>query len=584
MTNPFYVDESSPWFSEEAGWPPEVPKNHDFEKITMGEALDRAAKENPDNHVMWFLETYMTFADFNDKVNRFAAAIHGLGLRKGDVLALMLPNSFQYAIGYYACARVGVIVTGVNPTYKAGEVKHQMKLTGAKAIVVLDVLYKDAIEPIIRDTSIEHLIVTNVTDLAAISGFKRWLGKRLGKIPTAPAPKGALQFTDLLKTDPKLPDVDVSADDVHTYIMTGGTTGVPKAAVLTHFNCVSNAMQSRLWLHKMEVGTASIGVIPVFHSFAMTCVMNICALHGGMMILFPRPPKDADLVDTIMRITPPQGCLYPGAEVLFKRLGEWPEIKNFDLSGKIVLCVSGAGPLHRPVQEKFEEATGARLVEGYGLSETSPVVSAGPFWGNRKIGTIGLPFTGTEWRIVDSGDATKQLPFDEAGEIAVAGPQVMKEYLNNPNETAETIVEMDGKRWLLTGDIGRMDPQGRITIEDRKKQLIKFKGYSVYPTEIETMVMEHPAVNEVAVAGIPHEKFGEVIKAWIVLNLDKKGQIEPEEIIAWAKQNFTHYKVPYSVQFIDELPKTLVGKVLRRVLQEADPAFQAAKQKQESKS
>jgi long-chain acyl-CoA synthetase len=578
MSYPYFVPEDRPWFSDEAGWPAEVPRNHDFEKLTLGQALERTVNEFPDYKAMWFLDTYMTFAEFNDNVNRFATALANLGLVKGDVVALMLPNSFQYVIGYYACGKLGLIVTGVNPTYKAGEVKHQLKLTGAKALVVLDVLYPEAIASIIDDTAVKHLIVTNVTDLVDLSGFKRFLGKLLKKIPHAPAPAGALKFTDMIKTAPNVPQVDVTADDILTYIMTGGTTGVPKAAVLSHFNIVSNAQQSRFWLHKMAPGVAAIGVIPVFHSFAMTCVMNICALHGGMMILFPRPPAEQDLIDTVMRIAPEQGCMYPGAEVLFKRLSEWEKIGEYDLAGKLLLCVSGAGPLHRPVQERFEKATGARLVEGYGLSESSPVVSAGPFWGNRKIGTIGLPFTGTEWRIVDAGDPNKITPQGEAGEIAVAGPQVMIGYLHNDQETAETIIDADGKKWLLTGDIGRMDEYGRITIEDRKKQLIKYKGYSVYPSEIETMIMEHPAVNEAAVAGIPHEKFGEIIKAWVVLNHDKS--ITPAEMIAWAKENFTHYKVPYAIEFIDELPKSLVGKVMRRHLQEADPDFIAAKKKQ----
>jgi long-chain acyl-CoA synthetase len=574
MTNPYFVDESRPWFSREAGWPDEVPKNAEFENVTLGEMLERTVRQHPNQNAIWFLDTYMTFAKLNDCVNRLATALTGLGLKKGDVLALMLPNSFQYVIGYYACMKLGVIVTGVNPTYKPGEVKHQLKLTGAKAIIALDVLYEQTLASIVADTQIKHVIVTNVTDLAALSPFKRWLGKKLKKIPFAPAPAGSLQLKKLLATPPNLPKVDVRADDIATYIMTGGTTGVPKAAVLSHFNCVSNAFQSRLWLYKVQPGAAPIGVLPLFHSFAMTCVMNIAVSFGGMMMLFPRPPKEEDLIKTVMRIGPPQGSFYVGAEVLFQRLAEWPEIKNYDLTGKISLCVSGAGPLHRPVQDKFEAVTGARLVEGYGLSESSPVVSAGPFWGNRKIGTIGLPFTGTEWKIVDAAAPEKELPCGEKGEIAVAGPQVMVGYLHNPDETAETIVTLaDGKRWLLTGDIGRMDEHGRITIEDRKKQLIKVRGYSVFPTEIETMLLGHQAVLEVAVAGLPDPEAGEIIKAWVVLRPEFKDKIKPEEMLAWAKQNFTHYKVPRYIDFINELPKTLVGKVLRRELQEADPIY-----------
>jgi long-chain acyl-CoA synthetase len=578
MNNPYYVDESRPWFGKEAGWPDEVPRNVDFEKVTLGEMLERTARSFPNNKAIWFLDSTMTFAELNDRVNRFATALAKLGLKKGDVLALMLPNSFQYVVSYYAAAKLGVIITGVNPTYKPGEVRHQLQMTGAKAIVVLDVLYEETIAPIAAETAIKTVIVTNIADLTSFSGFKKWLGKKLKKIPAAPAPAGSLRYADLVKTPPALPNNKVVADDIAVYIMTGGTTGVPKAAVLSHFNCVSNCVQSRLWLYKTTPGASPIGVLPLFHSFAMTCVMNIAVSFGGMMMLFPRPPKEKELVETIMRVGPPEGSFYVGAEVLFQRLAEWPEIKNYDLTGKISLCVSGAGPLHRPVQEKFEAVTGARLVEGYGLSESSPVVSAGPFWGNRKIGTIGLPFPGTEWKIVDPTDANKEMPQGEPGELAVAGPQVMVGYLNNPDESAETIVTLaDGKRWLLTGDIGRMDACGRVNIEDRKKQLIKVRGYSVFPTEIETMLLGHEAALEVAVAGLPDPEAGEIIKAWIVLRPEFKGKVTPEAIVEWAKKNFTHYKVPRYVEFVDDLPKTMVGKVLRRVLQENDPIYQKYK-------
>ena len=576
MAEPFFVDESKPWFSEEAGWPAEVPKNAEFERATLGEMLDRTAAAYPEGNAIWFLDTTMTFRALKENVDRFATGLAGLGLQKGDVVALILPNSFQYVIGYYACARLGLIVTGVNPTYKPGEVKHQLELTGAKAVVVLDALYEPTLAPIVKDTPVEHVIVTNIVDLAALSGFKKWLGKKLGKIPSAPLPPDAHTFSSLLRAPAAPPQADVHADDVATYIMTGGTTGVPKAAVLSHFNCVSNATQSRLWLWKIEPGTASVGVLPLFHSFAMTCVMNICVSFGGMMMLFPKPPKTKELVESILALSPPQGSLFAGAEVLFQRMAEWPEMKNYDLTGKLELCVSGAGPLHRPVQEAFEKNTGGRLVEGYGLSESSPVVSAGPFWGNRKIGVIGLPFTGTEWKIVDAADPTIEKAQGESGEIAVAGPQVMQRYLNAPEETAETIVDLgDGKRWLLTGDIGTMDPEGRISIHDRKKQLIKYRGYSVFPTEVETNLMAHEAISETAVAGLPDEEAGEIVKAWCVLKPGYEGQVSEEDIITWAKENYTHYKVPRHVEFIDELPKSLVGKVLRRVLQEADPIYKA---------
>jgi long-chain acyl-CoA synthetase len=579
MGNPYYVDESRPWFSEEAGWPAEVPRNHEFPELTLGDMLRQSARTHADHKAMWFLGASMTFRELDQHVDRLATAFARLGLQKGDVVAMLLPNSFQYVISYYACARAGLIASGCNPTYKPGEILHQLKMTQAKALVVLDALYAPIVKPIIGETCIRHVIATNVTDLAGLSFLKRQLGLWLKKIPTGEVPADALRFSDLLKTPPDPPKVEVKASDVATYIMTGGTTGVPKAAVLSHHNCVSNAIQSGLWLYKVQPGAMNVGVLPLFHSFAMTCVMNISVLKGCMMLLFPKPPAMDELCQRISELGPPQGTAFCGAEILFKKLAEFPEVKQYDLSGKLQLCVSGAGPLHRPVQEKFESVTGARLVEGYGLTESSPVVSAGPFWGNRKLGCIGLPFPGTEWRIVDSTDPAKELPQGESGEIAVAGPQVMVGYLDRPEDTAETIVEMDGKRWLLTGDIGMMDPQGRITINDRKKQLIKFKGYSVFPSEVETLMMGHAAVSEVAVAGLPDAECNEVIKAWVVLKPEARGTITEGQLLDWSKENLTHYKVPRHIEFREDLPKSLVGKVLRRELQEADPIWLAARKK-----
>jgi long-chain acyl-CoA synthetase len=319
----------------------------------------------------------------------------------------------------------------------------------------------------------------------------------------------------------------------------------------------------------------------------MTTVMNAAIRYGGWMMLFPRPPEQEILVQKIIELTPEVGAIYCGAEILFKKLTDFitvPENKERygkDLSGKLTLCVSGAGPLHRPIQEAFEEATGARLSEGYGLTEATPVVSCGSFWGERKIGTIGLPFPGTDWRIVDKTDHTKKLGTGEeqVGELAIAGPQVMKEYLNRPEESAECLVEMDGKRWLLTGDIGFMDEHGRVTIRDRKKQLIKYKGYSVFPKEVEELVGGHDAVDEVAVAGLPDKEAGEVIKAWVALRAARKDSITEDELLAWCKDNMTHYKVPRFIEFIDEVPKSPIGKVLRRELQEADPIWIEAQKK-----
>ncbi|MFH1434310.1 MAG: AMP-binding protein [Pseudomonadota bacterium] len=578
--NKYHVDEKSPWFTKEAGWPEEVPKNMDFPKLTLGEMLQETADRHPDNKAIWFLDTYVTYKELNDHVNAFATSLHNLGFKKGDVLSLMLPNSIQYVVSYYAAARIGVIASGINPTYKPAEVLHQLKTVGSKGLIFLDALYEEQIAPIIDKSPVKTLIATNVVDLVKISGLKKFLGKLLGKIPTGNVPASSLQYLELLNIKPDVPRVDVDCEDTATYIMTGGTTGTPKAAVLTHHNCVSNVLQSSAWIYKVKENAAMVGVLPLFHSFAMTCVMNISIRKGGWMMLFARPPQVKELAETIIRIGPKEATYYVGAEILFKRMADFmedPENKEKykDLAGVIDLCVSGAGPLHRPVQEAFEKHTGGRLVEGYGLTETSPVVCAGPFWGNRKTGSIGLPFPGTDWRIVDMTDYKKTLGFgkDNVGEIAVAGPQVMKGYLNRDEETADTVVEMDGKRWCLTGDLGYMDEQGSIYISDRKKQLIKYKGYSVFPKEVEELVGNHESVSEVAVAGLPDKEAGEIIKAWVVLKDSFKGKIKEDEMLAWCRDNMTHYKVPKFIEFRDEVPKSLIGKVLRRELQEADPIY-----------
>ncbi len=584
--NLFHVDEKKPWFKPDAGWPDEVPKQLEIEHDTLHDMLSKAVEKFGDARAMWFapLDSTMSYKELKDAVDRVATGLHRKGVKKGDVVAMMLPNSFQYVVGYYACARIGAIVSGVNPTYKSGEILHQLKTTNAKALIVLDALYEGQVAPIFEKSPCQLLVATNIVDLVKGNGLKKFLGKLMGKIPTGAVPGSAVPFLDLMASPPEPPQVQVTGGDVATYIMTGGTTGVPKAAVLTHFNCVNNAKQCQLWLYKSLAGGANVGILPLFHSFAMTAVMNSTIRYGGWMMLWPRPPEQDVLVSKLIEIAPEQGYIYCGAEILFKKLADFMEDPankekyGARLAGKLGLCISGAGPLHRPVQEAFERITDARLGEGYGLTEATPVVSAQPFWGERKIGTIGLPFPGTDWRIVDKDHPEKDLGMgeDAVGELAVAGPQVMKGYLNRPEETAQTIVEMDGKRWLLTGDIGCMDEHGRVTIQDRKKQLIKYKGYSVFPKEVEELVGGHDAVSEVAVAGLPDKEAGEVIKAWVVLRPERKGSITQDELLAWCKENMTHYKVPRHIAFIDEIPKSPIGKVLRRELQEADPIWKEA--------
>lgn len=564
-----------PWLTTEAGWPEQVPREYDFPRITLYEMLSRSADLHGEMPAVWFLNTFMTYRELLAHVDALAAGLHAMGLKKGEVVALLLPSCFQYVISYYACAKLGVIVTGVNPTYKPGEVLHQLKLTGARAIIILDALYESLLAPTAGVHDIDHVVATSVVDMVKLSPFKKWLGKTLKKIPTGPVPADAIDYLELMSSSGEYVAPEVSSDDIATYIMTGGTTGVPKAAILTHFNCVSNAIQVGLWVWVKDPGACMVGVLPLFHSFGMSAVMN-AALHSGMwMMLFPKPPDTTDLVKTICRVAPDNQTYYPGAEVLFQNIAGIKDIEKYPLNTKLRGCISGAGPLHRHVKTEFEQVTNAILLEGYGLSEASPVVSAGPLSDVDTTGTIGIPLTGIEWRIVDMETGEREVQQGESGELVVTGPTVMAGYLNDPDETAVTVREINSKKWLYTGDIGFMDAHGRVTLNDRKKLLIKVKGYSVFPTEVEQFMVQNQSIYEVAVAGLPDEETGEAIKAWVTLKETDKGRITEDQLKAWCRENITHYKVPKYIEFIDEIPKTLVGKVMRRELQESDPIYLA---------
>jgi long-chain acyl-CoA synthetase len=588
MTQEWKVNEEKAWFK--TYWPDQVPKDLDFEELTLGEFFEGQKAKYGDKNLMWFLETWMTYDEAGKYIDSLATALYDLGLRQGDCVAFLLPNSFQYVISYFACAKLGVIATGINPTYKPMEVLHHIEISHPKALIILDGLYEDLIEPIIEKTNVEFIISTNLVDMASgLSGFIKFLGKLIGKIPKGDVDfEPTYDFMELVKTKPKLPKISFDpTEQTATYIMTGGTTGVPKATNLTHFNVVSNAIQCVNWLGGEAPGIADVGVLPLFHSFGMTAVMNACIGLGGWMMLFPVPPETEELVETIDELPAPNGVAYVGAEILFKRLAEFSDLHEYDIMGKIEKCISGAGPLHAPVQEKFQKNTGATIVEGYGLSEASPVVSAGSLFEPSPLGNIGMPIPGTDWAIFDAsasdlsdGPIADGLPGskygeEHTGEICVCGPQVMKEYLEQPEETEKTLQKWDGRIWLRTGDIGFMSEDGLITIRDRKKQLIKMAGHSVFPKEVEEFLMKNEAVNEAAVAGLPDPegKVGEIIKAWVALEPEYRGKITESELKEWAGENMTKWKVPTEIEFIPEVPKNVLGKVQRRQLQEADPLY-----------
>ncbi|TFF84520.1 MAG: hypothetical protein EU552_00395 [Promethearchaeota archaeon] len=585
----WHVDEKKAWFHK--WWPEGVPFNIEFPEISLGDFFEEQRKKYGDEKIMWFLESWMTYEEAGKAIDSFGTALHNLGIKQGDVIALLLPNSFQYVIAFYAAAKIGAIPTGINPTYKPLEVLHHLEITGAKSLVTLDALYGELVKPIVDKTDIELVIYTNIADLASgLSGAIKFIGKLIGKIPKGKVDfKPSFNFVELLETTPNLPQVNFDpTSHPATYIMTGGTTGVPKATVLTHFNLVSNVKQCVAILGGEQPGLGDIGALPLFHSFAMTAVMNVAIGMGGWMMLFPRPPPTEEFLKELNDIEAPKGFAYTGAEILFKRIADFPHLDKFPgIMGKLKLNISGAGPLHAPVRDAFEKNTGGRIVEGYGLSEATPVVSAGNLFGESPIGTIGMALPGTDWGIWDaaaptleSGPIANGLPGSKygeeyTGELCVNGPQVMKEYLNQPEETAQTLQKWDGRIWLRTGDIGFMNDDGTVALRDRKKQLIKVAGHSVFPTEVETMLMKNEAVNEAAVAGLPDPegKVGEITKAWVALKPEYKGKITEEELIAWTEENMTKWKCPALIEFIDEVPKNVLGKVQRRILQEADPLY-----------
>ncbi len=570
-------------------WPDQVPKCLDYPDFSLAGLLKQTASEYPSRPAVIFLDTVTTYGRLWEMVQRLANGLASLGLKKGDICALMLPNSTQFIVSYYACQLLGVTITAINPTYKAYEIQHQLTDSGARALIVLDAVFEEARKGLIG-TEVEVVIGTNIVDLCRFSMLKRLMGKALGKIPSGRFPGDVIKLTKILQAHPHPPRIEIDPiNDTAVLQYTGGTTGLPKGAMLTHRNVVANALQCQAILWQQKPGMGFIVVLPLFHSYAMTANMNAAIRIGAFQLLFPRPPADlTDLFKAIERFSPKEGYIMPGVSLLFDKINNHPRAQEFDLTS-LMMAVSGAGPLPLEVQNRFEELTGSIIIEGYGLSEAAPVTHANPLDRDlRKVGTIGLPLPDTDVKIVDPQTGTKVLspmPFavsktggltpeqtDEAdaytGELIVKGPQVMKGYRNRPHETASAV--RDG--WLFTGDIACMDSEGFTIIRDRAKDMIKCKGYPVFPAEVEDLLHRHPDIRNAAVIGIPHPKVGEVGKAFVVLEPERRGKTSAEDILAWARDKMTEYKIPRMIEFRDDLPVTMIGKVLRRVLKEEEEA------------
>ncbi len=545
-----------------------VPASLTYPDSTLGNVLARTAEKFPGHTALLFYGRKISYAELDKLANRFAHALTGLGVEKGDRVALMLPNIPQMVIAYYGTLRTGAIAVPTNPLYHEHELEVQLKDSGAETLVAVDMFYP-VISHVWPKTGVKHLILCGIKDylpfpLNLLYPIKARVDKQWVNIQRTPPIYDFKKLIEHAATTPV--DTAVSPDDTALLQYTGGTTGVPKGAILTHRNLVVNAAQSRAWLTLQNEGEERIlSVIPFFHVYGMTIAMNLGMLIGAELILLPK----FHTKEVLQLINKHRPTIFPGIQAMYLAIGNYPEIHKYDLTS-IKAAISGAGPLMREVQDRFEHLTKARIVEGYGLSEASPVTHANPIFGKRKLGTIGLPWPDVEAKIVDIETRNKTLPGGKAGELVVRGPQVMKGYWNKPEETAQTL--RDG--WLHTGDIAIMDEDGYFTIVDRIKDMIKTVGENVYPREVEEVLFTHPKVKDAVVIGIPQEFLGEKIKAYIVL---KEGETAAAgEIIQYCRDKLSKFKVPKEIEFRDQLPKTLVGKVLRRVLR--DEEMKKAKQ------
>jgi long-chain acyl-CoA synthetase len=550
-----------PWFKF---WPDGVPRNLDYPEASLGDLLKRTAEKYPDKIATVYFDKPITYRELNAASDKFATALDALGVKKGDKVALYLPNIPAFIIAYYGILKIGAIETAISPLYKEREVEHQLNDSEAETIVALDVLYANVLEKVLNKTKVKRVIITSLKDY--MPKMLAFMGSLLKKIPSYKVESGPniFLFQELLnKYPPNPPKVEINPrEDLAGLQYTGGTTGTSKGAMLTHMNLVSNAVACAAWLRGTEGEETFLTVLPLFHIYGMTTGMNAPIFMAGKMVVLPK----FDIESTLKAIDKHRVTAFCGAPTMYSVLLAHPTMSKYNLKS-VRFCISGSAPLPPEVQKNWMEKTSGVLVEGYGLTESSPVTHCNPLDRSLKtvkVGSIGLPWPDTDARIVDMETGTSELPTGEIGELVVKGPQVMKGYWNMAEESASVL--RDG--WLYTGDVGKMDEEGYFYITDRKKDLIKYKGYSVYPREIEDVLYEHPAVKLCAVVGKPDPVASEIPKAFVVLKDGAKAT--EEEIKKFVNEKVAPYKAIRELEFRKELPMTLVGKVLRRVLQEEE--------------
>ena len=556
-------------------YPPEVPTTLDYREIPLQQYLTEVAERTPDNVAIYFMGKEIRFKELQQYAYQFANYLKTLGLQKGDRIAIMLPNTPQAVISFFGAMYAGCTVVMTNPLYTEREVAYQLKDSGAKLIVTLDILYPRIMKAW-KQTDLQHIVVTGIKDFLPFpkNVVYPFMQKKEYGFKVSVAHQGSNHlFSEVLRTSEATPPPnDPTFDFDHDLALlqyTGGTTGFPKGVMLTHRNIVSNVQACSVWTTDQRIPVEErepdvvLGVLPFFHVYGMTTVLALSVMMGFKMLLVPK----FDATEMLKTIDKHRPTLFPGAPTIYIGILNHPDIQKYDLSS-IKACISGSAPLPVEVQEQFEAITGGKLVEGYGLTESSPVTHSNFIWYDKRVkGSIGVPWPDTDAAIMDTTTMT-EMPIGEVGELCVRGPQVMKGYWNRPEETAQTL--RDG--WLLTGDMGYMDEEGYFFVVDRKKDIIIAGGYNIYPREVEEVLYEHDAVQECVVIGVPDPYRGETVKAFIVLKED--AEVDEASLNRYCRKNLAAYKVPRMYEFRAELPKTAVGKILRRQLVDEEKAKQ----------
>lgn len=545
-----------------------VPPKLEFEERPLTAFLERSAREHPDATALIFLNSRLTYRQLDEEVHRFGAALAALGVEPGSRVAIHMPNLPQTVIAFYAVLSLGATAVMTNPLYVEREIEHQWNDAGCSVAVTMDFLFARRLAGIRTRLPVRHYVIASIPEylrfpLNLLAPLRLRRAKPPLMAPVAAGP-GVHFMRRLIKATPANPPrVPIKMDDLAVLQYTGGTTGVAKGAMLTHRNLSCNVQQVAAWFVDARPGAeVMLGCLPFFHVFGLTVSMNLPVFLAAATVLVPNP---RDIRQMISDIAKHRVTLFPGVPAMFNAIVNSPGLEKIDLTS-VTSCFSGSAPLPPDVLERFEALTGSKIVEGFGLTETSPVTHANPLGGLRKVGSIGVPMPNTDMKIVSLDDGATEVPTGAEGELLISGPQVMRGYWNQPAETEAVLTG----RWLHTGDVAKVDEDGYCFIVGRKKDVIIAGGYKIYPDEVDAVLTAHPAVHEAATIGVPDPERGETVKSFVVL---RPGQtVTAEELIVHCRRELAAYKAPRTIEFLPELPKSSALKILRRELVEKEKA------------